>query len=94
MTADEKQLLKQSIITNWHNDKVEGFGKMTYTDNTIYVGNFKANCKDGLGKINYPDDSVHLGEYFKGLADGPGYFKWPHYGLKTEAKPELEKAVS
>ena len=86
MSAEEKELLEQTVFSNWKEDRITGFGKMTYSDNTVYVGHFLLNQKNGLGKVNFADNTVHLGEYLKGLADGIGYFRWAHYGLPKEIK--------
>ena len=44
------QELGQSYEGEWHNNYFDGHGKLTYNNNSYYVGEFKGGKKDGSGQ--------------------------------------------
>lgn len=41
-----------------------GQGKMTYSDGSIYVGNFRDGSRNGKGKITFADGEIYEGNWF------------------------------
>ena len=58
------------------NDKYKehGRGKFTFTDGTIYVGDFIDGEKSGRGRIDYADGYVYDGEFLEDAPHGMGTY--------------------
>lgn len=45
---------------------MQGTGKITYPDGSIYEGQMAADQPDGTGKITYPDGATYEGDWQAG----------------------------
>ena len=50
----------------------DGYGVVTHTDGSVYVGNFIEGKENGKGKITYPGGASYEGYFREGLPDGNG----------------------
>lgn len=61
-------------IGKWKDDKREGFGKMTYTDNGVYhgeyIGEWKNDKKNGKGRLIDEDSIIYEGIWENGVLNG------------------------
>ena len=53
---------------------LHGKGTFTWTDGTVYQGEFTMNEITGLGSYKWPDGSVFEGTVKNGLRDGNGKY--------------------
>jgi len=42
---------------------MHGRGIITYSDGSVYVGEFEFNKREGFGKFRWPDKTWYLGEW-------------------------------
>ena len=54
--------------------KMDGLGKLTYNDGTIYEGEYKNGIKKGKGKLIYSGGKIYEGYFDNGLHDGEGFY--------------------
>ena len=57
-------------------DKQFLMGIITYSDGTIYMGEFKNNKKEGIGKYRWPDGTLYFGEWKNDNMDGFCFIKY------------------
>lgn len=57
-------------------DKQFLIGIITYSDGTIYMGEFKNNKKEGIGKYRWPDGTLYLGEWKNDNMNGFCFIKY------------------
>ncbi len=55
-------------------DCQNGKGKIIYSDNTIYEGEFLNGLADGYGKCNFSDGSTYIGYWKKNTIEGEGIY--------------------
>ncbi len=55
-------------------NQMNGFGKLTFNDGSIYEGYFKKNNRNGFGKLKYTDGSSYEGDWVNGEKDGFGKY--------------------
>ena len=53
---------------------MHGYGKFTFNDGTIYVGEYRNGIKQGKGKLIYPGNKIFDGNFDKGLPEGEGIY--------------------
>ena len=53
-----------------------GEGRLTFTDNSYYRGNFNQNVYDGHGEYWTPE-FMYSGDFRKGVIQGKGIIKYP-----------------
>ncbi len=51
---------------------MNGKGKYTWPDGTVYDGDWKDDIKNGEGKSTYPDGIVYEGDFKDGKMNGKG----------------------
>ena len=51
---------------SFHLGKMEGKGKKTNVDGSVYEGDFKDNREDGKGVCNWPDGRNYEGDFVLG----------------------------
>lgn len=51
---------------------MSGKGAYTFTDGTIYEGDFKNGLKEGQGRIIYPNGDLYEGEFKNDKMNGKG----------------------
>ena len=56
-------------------NQMDGFGKLTFDDGSIYEGYFKKNKRDGFGKLTSADGNNYEGDWVKDEKDGFGKYK-------------------
>lgn len=61
---------------NWKDDKKNGFGKMIYSDSTVYEGNWQDNMRHGKGKYKWKSGLVYEGDWVNGDITGRGKYIW------------------
>ncbi len=49
-------------VGKWRDDKIDGFGKMTYGAN-VYVGNFRDGKRCGHGTFTWKSGNVYVGNW-------------------------------
>jgi hypothetical protein len=57
-------------------DKQFLMGIITYSDGTIYMGEFKNNKKEGIGKYRWPDGTLYFGEWKNDNMNGFCFIKY------------------
>jgi len=57
-------------------DKQFLLGVITYSDGTIYMGEFKNNKKEGIGKYRWPDGTLYFGEWKDDNMNGFCFIKY------------------
>ena len=57
-------------------DKQFQIGIITYSDGTIYMGEFKNNKREGIGKYRWPDGTLYLGEWKNDNMNGFCFIKY------------------
>ena len=55
------------------NGKFEGFGKYSYADGSVYLGEFKKNLRSGLGTFKYRDRRLYKGYWVDNMMHGKGF---------------------
>jgi len=58
----------------WDMDQMNGIGKCTYPDKSIYNGNLRNGVKDGYGKFIWPNGDTYDGNWKDGRIEGGGKF--------------------
>ena len=56
----------------FRNDKFNGPGTMTYSDGSVYKGNFENNHRSGMGTATLADGSKYEGSWWEDKFDGRG----------------------
>eukprot|EP00032_Breviata_anathema_P001084 JZ551567.1.p1 GENE.JZ551567.1~~JZ551567.1.p1 ORF type:complete len:185 (+),score=1.11 JZ551567.1:27-581(+) len=56
------------------NDRMQGFGVMTFPDGSRYEGEFLADAYNGFGTYNFPDGCKYIGQWHDGKMHGDGVF--------------------
>ncbi|CAD8080374.1 unnamed protein product [Paramecium primaurelia] len=65
---------KVHIFGEWLNDQMDGKGKMTWADGTIYEGEYKNDKKNGFGTLTWPDSRQYSGQWELGKQHGIGEY--------------------
>lgn len=52
--------------------KGSGYGKISFSDSSTYIGNIKDNLLNGYGTCQYNDGSIYKGEWRDGVRNGNG----------------------
>ena len=60
--------------TGCEGDCENGSGTWTYTDQTVYKGEWLNSKKHGKGTLTFPDGSKYIGEWFEDNMNGQGTF--------------------
>jgi len=55
-------------------DQMNGIGKCTYPDKSVYNGNLKNGVKDGYGKFVWANGDSYDGNWKDGRIEGGGKF--------------------
>ena len=63
-TIDLNHIYKKKYIGHWINNLPHGKGKMVWSDNTIYYGDWKDGERSGYGTIYYPPQKKNGGDDF------------------------------
>lgn len=50
----------------------DGFGSLTYSNNSSFVGTFKNGLQEGQGTFTYYDGSEYVGQFVAGMREGQG----------------------
>jgi hypothetical protein len=58
--------------------KLHGHCKMTYSDGSVFEGEYKDGNANGHGKMTYPDGRVFDGEFKDGKSNGHGKMTYPN----------------
>lgn len=61
-------------ISEWLDDKQNGYGHETWLNDSYYKGQFKDGLKNGYGVYVWNDGSIYEGEWRNGLLDGYGMY--------------------
>ena len=59
-------------IGQWKNDKINGMGEYTYTEEVIYFGSWLNNKKSGFGHIFNPNGDTYTGHWSNDNYNGLG----------------------
>ena len=60
----------------FHDDKIDGFGKYKWKNGNEYIGFFSKGKMDGKGRFTWGDGSEYFGTYVNGIKEGYGQFTW------------------
>jgi len=52
----------------------EGVGSCTFSNGSVYAGEWRADVQEGRGKVRYPDGSVFVGSFRHGMKEGSGTY--------------------
>ena len=63
--------------TGCEGDCENGIGTWTYTDKTVYVGEWRATLKHGQGTETWPNGYIYEGEFFNSKWQGQGTLTFP-----------------
>lgn len=72
------------------NGKKDGFGILTWSDGSRYIGFFKLNQAEGLGKQTHKNGDFYFGVWAKDRAEGLGYY-YNIIGSKYEGEWKHDK---
>lgn len=64
----------KSLYEGEYNQGIRGQGKMTYTDGSIYSGNFAKNKRSGYGEMVYSFGVTYKGNWVSNEVEGQGQF--------------------
>ena len=65
----------RSYTGEWQDGKMEGYGEMTYADQSVYVGWWHLNKRSGHGRMEYHSTgSVYTGGWESDLRSGYGVY--------------------
>lgn len=59
----------------WLNSKFDGFGILSWTDNSSLKGYFRYGAANGIGRFNHANGDYYLGEWVNDRVNGIGLFK-------------------
>ena len=63
--------------TGCEGDCENGIGTWTYTDKTVYVGEWRATLKHGQGTETWPNGYIYEGEFLNSKWQGQGTLTFP-----------------
>ncbi len=64
----------KSLYEGEYNNGISGKGKFTYSDGSVYTGNFAKNKRSGYGELAYSFDLTYKGNWVSNEVDGQGEF--------------------
>lgn len=64
----------KSLYEGEYNNGIRGKGKFTYSDGSVYTGNFAKNKRSGYGELVYSFDLTYKGNWVSNEVDGQGEF--------------------
>ncbi|MBQ9008415.1 MAG: TIR domain-containing protein, partial [Clostridia bacterium] len=70
--ADSTEEHPHVLVANWKNNKINGLGKMTYSNGDVYEGEWKDDKRNGQGKMSYSNGDVYEGEWKDNKRNGIG----------------------
>lgn len=63
---------RQKFTGVWSNGFLNGKGRATYDDGSVYEGEFYQNMRQGKGRVQYTDGSIYEGSFKGNLIEGFG----------------------
>lgn len=63
------------FLGRWVSGKMEGGGRLEWSDGKVYTGQFHCNLPHGIGRLETPSVSVYEGQWKDGLQNGYGCTK-------------------
>ena len=61
-------------------DKIEGYGRVIYSNGAVYLGELKNGVREGKGICYYKNGNRYEGEWKNGELDGTGVYYWADNG--------------
>ena len=77
-TSADEQLI---YVGEWHRDKMQGNGRLTYGNGETYDGEFQSNYFQGLGTYTWPDGAQYTGLWEGSRVMGKAEYTGPNLGV-------------